>query len=191
MNTKPTIYGKGINDAGYPTEQRINGIRVLCPFYTKWSSMIRRCYSGEHEQYINCNVCEEWLTFSIFKEWMLQQDWEGLELDKDIKIPGNKMYSPFTCLFVPKEVNNLMKAPKDRLLPIGISAHQNSYLVRCKYKGEFLIRKTFKDLAKAKLAYCKAKVELIHKAAAEVKELVKSFMLAWDLDTVIRNLKDK
>ena len=30
-------------------------------------------------------------------------------MDKDIRIKGNKVYSPETCLFVPRWVNNLLK----------------------------------------------------------------------------------
>ena len=28
-----------------------------------------------------------------------------MDLDKDIKIEGNKIYSPETCMFIPKEIN--------------------------------------------------------------------------------------
>lgn len=85
----------------------------MCPFYKKWRCMLMRCYSKKrqelHPAYIGCSVCDEWLTFSKFKLWMEQQDWQGKELDKDLLIHGNKIYSPETCIFVDKVVNLFIK----------------------------------------------------------------------------------
>lgn len=98
---KNLIYGVGINDADYKVR--------LCPFYRKWISMLTRCYSEKYHSkfptYKNCTVCKEWLTFSNFKRWMKQQDWNGNQLDKDIINPGNKVYSPDNCCFISKELN--------------------------------------------------------------------------------------
>ena len=34
--------------------------------------------------------------------------WEGLHLDKDILIPGNKIYGPNACMFIPQDINKLL-----------------------------------------------------------------------------------
>jgi len=39
---------------------------------------------------------------------MERQDWEGKHLDKDILIPGNKIYSPDRCIFVSSLINLLI-----------------------------------------------------------------------------------
>jgi hypothetical protein len=39
---------------------------------------------------------------------MKTQDWEGKHLDKDILLPGNKMYSPDTCIFVSPALNTFL-----------------------------------------------------------------------------------
>ena len=71
--------------------------------------MIGRCYSvkiQEHQPtYKGCTVSEDWLVFTNFRDWMMAQDWEGNQLDKDILFEGNKVYSPDTCVFVTQTVN--------------------------------------------------------------------------------------
>lgn len=88
-----------------------DGITHRCPFYIKWHSMVRRCYSKvnlvNNPAYIGCSVDRDWLTFSNFKSWMEGQDWVGKELDKDIYGNG-KFYSPTTCIFVSKRLNNFL-----------------------------------------------------------------------------------
>ena len=74
--------------------------------------MLERCYSSrihaKQPTYIACSVCDDWLVFSNFKKWMEQQDWQGKELDKDILIAGNKVYSPDACVFVDKLLNGFL-----------------------------------------------------------------------------------
>ncbi len=132
------VAGVGINDADYKTQEyaTINNKQVkiwICPFYQKWINMLKRCYSQEYgtetSTYKDCYVCEEWLYFSNFKSWMETQDWENKQLDKDLLVCNNKIYSPDTCVFIPKEVNIfLTKRNKCRgIYPLGVS-----YMVKSK-----------------------------------------------------------
>ena len=120
------VYGVGINDADYVVCPVINGKQVMCPFYQAWKNMIVRCYGMNNQNnnptYIGCSVREEWLTFSNFKKWMETQDWEGKELDKDLLIEGNKVYSPETCVFVDKMTNlfTLDRGAARGEFPIGV-----------------------------------------------------------------------
>lgn len=116
------ICGMGINDADYDVykTERINGKLVIiyrCPYYTRWSSMIERCYSDpyliKHPTYRGVNVCDEWLSFMTFKSWMEKQDWEGKHLDKDLLGDG-KLYSPETCAFILPKTNYLLKDNKSQ-----------------------------------------------------------------------------
>lgn len=103
------VYGFGTNDADYAISRVVNGKKVTCPTYTVWHSMISRCYSIKCQErrptYQGCCVCEEWRSFSRFRAWMTLQDHVNLQLDKDILVPGNKVYSPSTCVFVTPMVN--------------------------------------------------------------------------------------
>ena len=102
----------GIGYIGYGKyKSRIN--REKTEEYIKWSSMLTRCYSKklkQRENYIGCTVCEEWLNFQNFAEWYDNHKYyipniESLDLDKDIKFKGNKIYSPNTCILIPKRLN--------------------------------------------------------------------------------------
>ena len=65
--------------------------------------------------YKGVEVCEEWYNFQNFAEWCETQKFlnakdvkgKSYQLDKDILVKGNKIYSPDTCCFVPPEINSL------------------------------------------------------------------------------------
>lgn len=178
------VCGVGINNADYVVQineswyedgkQRQRGVWV-CPFYSKWRSMLIRCYSSkEHETnptYKGCSVCDEWLTFSNFKNWMEKQDWEGKEIDKDILYIGNKIYSPETCVFVDRKVNQFLVergASRGKLL-IGVSQHkEGKFIAQCNDgsgKGGYI--GLFNTEIEAHKAWLKRKQEVALKLASE------------------------
>ena len=125
------VCGVGIydlrDDPSYVCTKKVNGKIVwYCPFYRKWHDVLKRCYSESFLQtrptYRGCSMCEEWKTFSNFMAWMKTQPWEGRHLDKDILVPGNKVYSPENCVFVSRDVNNLLcNCPARRgKYPVGV-----------------------------------------------------------------------
>lgn len=124
------VFGVGINDADYVVQPTVNGKRGYCPFYQAWVSMLSRCYSEKYQDkkptYIDCSVCNEWLTFSNFKSWMEQKDWKGKHLDKDLLIEGNKVYSPTTCIFVDRMTNIFTtdSGASRGQFPIGVCFHK-------------------------------------------------------------------
>lgn len=125
------IFGVGINDADYSVyrTENIDGKQKnvwTCPYYVCWVSMLRRCYSEiTHKRlptYRGCFVTEKWHSFMTFRAWMIEQDWEGKELDKDLLIPGNKEYSETTCIFIDRRVNSFIveKSKAADGLPVGV-----------------------------------------------------------------------
>lgn len=138
------LYGIGINDAEYRVRiyEVTNGrSREVwrCPFFRTWGAMVDRCYSpkytAKNPSYQDCSVCNDWLSFSKFKAWMETQDWKGKQLDKDILVPGNKVYSPETCVFVPGDLNSFLvarEAARGRY-PLGVyfEPHRNKFRARC------------------------------------------------------------
>lgn len=84
--------------------------------YRLWLCILQRCYSDEYQNrnptYIGCTVCEEWLDFQVFAEWCKGNKYHlsGYDLDKDLLVKGNKIYSPETCVFVPQHINTLLNS---------------------------------------------------------------------------------
>lgn len=181
------VWGVGVNDADYvvvvrETTSFVAGKqkqRVVwrCPFYKVWSHMLGRCYSNKHHEqrpsYINCSVCEEWLRFSTFKAWMQDQEWEGNELDKDLLLPGNKVYSPETCVFVSRQVNSFVIEVKSSrgAWPIGVSWYTVGEKFRAQCSNPFVNKNEhlgyFTTPEEAHQAWLTRKLELAKMLAAE------------------------
>ena len=134
QNSKKLVCGVGINDL-YGS----NLSKTDC--YFTWKSMLERCYGSNKTQrnrsYEDCDVCDEWLLFSNFKEWYDETAPEKIKeyhLDKDLfSAKYNKIYSPKTCCFLPKEINILLVRNKKRRgnLPIGVSIDKRTNSFRC------------------------------------------------------------
>lgn len=183
------VDGFGINDAGYVTQKY--GIfegkykRIwACPFYLSWRHMIGRCYSKKYHSkfptYVDCRVSEEWRKFSAFRGWMELQDWQGKQLDKDILVRGNKVYSPETCVFVDPAVNwfFLDCAASRGDLPVGVSFHRCSgrYQAQCRnpFTGKKEYLGSFSDPGEAHLAWKGYK----HKLACQYADMQKDERVA-------------
>lgn len=115
----PSVYGVGYLGAG---NYRARNKQSFNPYFTTWRSMIQRCYSDnlhkKHPTYKDCIVCDDWLNFQNFAKWHEENhpnDGKEYHLDKDIKIKGNKVYSPDTCLFVSPFENIAEASMKDHV----------------------------------------------------------------------------
>lgn len=77
--------------------------------------------------YKDCSVCDEWLCYANFEKWYddnyYEVNNEEMNLDKDILVKENKIYSPNTCIFVPQRINALFIKGKGRRgqFPMGVS----------------------------------------------------------------------
>lgn len=137
---KSLVAGVGLNDANYEVCVMVSGKKHTCPFYYTWGAMLKRGYSEKWKQknktYLDVKVCAEWHTFSSFKAWMETQDWEGKQLDKDLLVQGNKVYSPETCVFIPAKVNSFLNRQKASRgdLPVVVTLHRKTgkFLAQCR-----------------------------------------------------------
>ena len=186
-----------INDAGYITtkyEYNSDGSKTriwICPYFSKWTGVKNRVNRNSTK---NITVCEGWLYFSNFKEWMLDKDWEGKELDKDLGsyLQGGKdrVYSPETCHFIPKYLNTFLAAimvylDGDRTQGANYQEDRDSWLCQVRVDGKKRFIGRFSLQCQANKAWHEYKSKLfleeIHKHKDEVycdilKELYRRFI---------------
>lgn len=124
---KKLIAGVGVNDSPVPTSRKINGKMIHSPCYRAWHNMLNRCYSGKYPDYNGISVCEEWLVYSNFKSWWDIHYVSGYALDKDLKIPGNKMYGPEACLYVPVWMNSYVSARSNHVQGVTYDKRLGKY----------------------------------------------------------------
>jgi len=81
--------------------------------YAVWVSMLQRCYEpktqAKYPTYKNVVVDKNWHNFQTFAKWFEENYQEDWEIDKDLLSPiDNKIYSPNTCVFLPKALNGFL-----------------------------------------------------------------------------------
>lgn len=107
--SKPVYYGVGFVKAinNKPVDIKIQSFEI-------WKKMIGQCYSGKIKMYENVSVCEEWHNYCNFREWYDNNYLKGFDLclNKALFTMDNKICSPETCCFLPKELNDYIQMHK-------------------------------------------------------------------------------
>ena len=139
-----SVCGIGVLGAKYPS--RVNG--VITKEYVLWKSMLERCYSDKYQKkqptYKDCEVSENFKYYEYFYEWCQNQIGFGecgFQLDKDLLIKGNKVYSEDSCVFIPREINQvLIKREASRgehLIGVYWNKKASAFVAQvCKNKGK-------------------------------------------------------
>lgn len=189
---KPVMYGVGYHGLLYTNSKEKS--------YDRWHWMMNRCYSkAVHElypEYKECTVCEEWINYSNYKLWYHEHiaPWELLgekvDMDKDILIKGNTVYSPETVCFVSKVINTLFTNGKKNRgdYPIGVyfDKDKNKYRACMAFMGRNIKLGTF-DTVEAAFARYKAYKEDFIKDMAEqyrekIPDKVYQAMMNWEVE---------
>jgi len=108
----PTLYGVAFMGVGQH-KAKVRGVSV--PHYGIWTGTIMRCYCPirlkKYPSYKGCTVSKEWLCYQNFAKWYTEHESYGMgyELDKDLLVKGNKVYSEDTCCMIPREINLLIR----------------------------------------------------------------------------------
>lgn len=161
------VYGVGNCDV---RDVRFNG---NVDAYQAWVGMLGRCYNSnpnKYPSYKGCSVCEEWLTFSTFREWFYNPAngyKKGYHLDKDILVRGNNVYGPDTCCFVPKEINSMFTKPNMTFSDTRVRQFYRRFYALIKIRGEIRYLGSYLTRKEAEEAYKRAKEEHIHSLGEE------------------------
>lgn len=171
--SKP-FYGVGFNSGG-KYKSKTNGKPTKS--YQAWYNILERCYNPKfhlmHPTYIGCVIADEWRDYQDFAEWFEGHEYSGLgyQLDKDLLIPNNKIYSSNTCRFVPRELNTLLtdRSLNRGALPQGVTLFKESgkYLADIRINGKKKHLGLFVHLQDACDAYILAKEAYVKQKALE------------------------
>ena len=176
----PSVFGVGTLGTKYPT--MINGVRTK--EYGLWVRMLERCYSDSFKKknptYIYCEVSDKFKSYEYFYEWCNKQigsDNEGWQLDKDLLVKGNKVYSENSCVFIPQEINSLLiKSTASRgehLIGVCWSNTHKAFKAQVsKNKGKSEHLGCFKTEIEAFNAYKEAKEAFVKEQANKFKSQI-------------------
>lgn len=174
------VHGVGYNDGKYSSR---DGNRTAY-IYGKWQRMLERCYNEKSliakPTYIGCSVSDSFKAYTSFREWYIeqigfeQQDWQ---LDKDLLIRNNKVYSEECCILLPKDINTLIikNDAKRGDWPIGVSKHKRdkTYSATCNCgKDNQIFLGNYDTPLEAFLVYKKAKESYIKQVAEQYKSQI-------------------
>lgn len=176
---KPSVVGVGITGSKYqPVSLNHKGEYETCHAYVVWRNLLERCYLEKKQKvqptYKGCTVSDNFKSYEYFYEWCLKQigyNEKGFELDKDLLVKGNKVYSENTCCFVPKEINTaLTKRDGDRgECPIGVYWNKDceAFVAKISEGGERRYLGLFSSKNDAFNAYKVAKEKYMKKLASK------------------------
>lgn len=166
----PSVYGTGVTGVGDTRD--VNGKTLKS--YKCWLGVLERSYDEvfkeKYTTYKETTCCKEWLFYPNFKKWYDENYYEihelgRTEIDKDILVKGNKVYSPETCIFVPHRINTLFLGDytnkKDNNIPVGITMRKDKYSVSCHNGEKQIYLGKFSELPKAIECYINFKLKLI------------------------------
>lgn len=172
----------------------VNGANTSA--YKTWRRMLKRCYCTKYHEksptYIGCSVDNEWLDFQDFADWFESHEYScrGYQLDKDLLIPGNKVYGPETCCFVPQQLNSLLNdsgAARGQYLQ-GVYFHKgsNKFVAQIGINGKNKRLGGFDTEQEAYLAYKEAKEGHVKEKALEwqdgIANEIYEALMTWKLD---------
>lgn len=134
----------------FPKGTRVQKNKEFMKIYTIWKSMMYRCYNENYSSYNNygargVHVSDSWKDKEVFFDTIdqvegfdLQLILSGdLQLDKDIKVKGNKLYSLETCMFVSPSENSGNKRNNRECVAVSPDLVKYTFKNRAKFAREY------------------------------------------------------
>jgi hypothetical protein len=177
ISSRGLVYGLGVNDVDYYTQVEVSGIKMVCPAYLKWKS-IMGCLSKDNKY----SVCDDWVYLTRFKSWLDKQDHKGKQINTVLSGITPFLFSPENCVFIDRVTSNLLnKREGDRgQLPIGVTASGKSFKATISMGGKRLYIGLFSSADIASKAYNDKKhVIIVDYANNQDCEKIKNGLLRW------------
>lgn len=155
---------------------------TLTRAYQTYNALVQRTKTGGKYQakYLTYTSCSNGFgDFQAFADWATQQIGYGVpgyQLDKDLLVKGNKVYSEENCCFLPGEINNALQrdhSNKASGYPAGIyRSHKNGLAARISIRGKWVYlastpTSTPEDITHLVQVYEEAKQLYLHTLAVE------------------------
>ena len=176
----PSVFGVGVLGTKYPPS--ISGVKPK--EYALWKRMLERCYSDNFKKrrptYEGCEVSDSFKSYEYFYEWCNKQigfDNEDWQLDKDLLVKGNKVYSESTCVFLPREINQILVKREasrgEHLIGVYWNKKDKAFIAQVsKSKGKQEHLGSFKTELEAFKAYKTAKESFVKEQADKWKDKI-------------------
>lgn len=168
----PNYCGVGYHGYG-KFKTKING--KTTQEFEAWSGMLGRVYPmsesdrEKFKSYKGCSVFDEWKNFQKFSEWYTKQKGYGRRcengrhwsLDKDIIVPGNKVYHPGRCVIIPQKINSFLKRRESSTGLSGVMVKGDRFQSQCLHPitGKKAHGGTFNSAIEAENSYFEMKNE--------------------------------
>jgi hypothetical protein len=166
----------------YPTKTNGKHLKE----YLTWRNMLRRCSQRwllEHPTYFGAACSDNFKSYSYFYEWCqsqvgfsnIDENGNSWQLDKDVLVKGNRLYSEDTCCFVPSKINSLFTKRNSLRggFPLGVhfDTRDNVFKAQCcDGRSNRIHLGSFNNPADAFAAYKVYKEVLIKQVANRYKE---------------------
>lgn len=182
MNKTKLVRGQGVYEKG-TYKVAIDG--RMTKEYRLWDGVLGRCQPSRQlvicrKSYIGCSVHPDFIKFQDFAAWCQNQIGfgnDGWALDKDILVPGNKVYGPDTCVFVPAQINTMLTYKQNHIgaddYPVGVCLYRNGkFMAAIRVDGKTKTLGYFETPEAAHDVYKIAKLKAIHHKADIYKDVI-------------------
>ena len=194
---KPHIHGVGfIGKGNY--KSKVGG--KTTEIYVCWVNMLNRCYcpksQAKRPTYRGCSVSKEWHNFQNFAFWYeyqlkLLNPYIKYQLDKDILLKGNKVYSKYLCNLVPHSINKILTYDKisrgEHPVGVSYSKRDKRFQAQININSKVTYLGSYNSPNEAFLVYKEAKEYNLYKQALicyknnEISKEVYEALLAWKI----------
>ena len=103
-----------------------------------WHGIMTRCYDDTNANYARyggkgVTVCDEWKDQEAFIKWYTENNIIGWAIDKDLLGDDNLVYSPSTCVFIPRGLNSIIAKVSSPKVVKTSSGYFLSTFISCRY----------------------------------------------------------